>query len=291
MNSAILHSLTLAVYIGGAVAVAVLLIVAVNSLRRARTGSYYVVREEARSRGLRLLGIALVLIPVTLGLGAAANSLARATPPVTATATRRPTAVVVQPSPSPPPGQTPHTAIPELPTETPTPRPTATPLPVPTATASPTRIPPTDLPPTLLTPLPSAVPAAENAGFGPIQFGSGYVNFQLTGVADVFPLDTPIIHATFLVRNLNRNATWTAAWYLEGKYVAGDPLLWTASPNTVGHVYCGAPCYGSSGGYKPGKWELRLYIEDRLLQKATFTILNVTSTPTATLPPTGTVEP
>lgn len=277
MSPAIFHSLALAVYIVGAVAVVVLLIVSLNLLQRARTGAYYVVREEARSRGLRSLGIAVLLIPVTLGLGIWVDSLARPSPQVMPTATSRPTMVVIQPSPT-------HTLVPPSPTEVPSPRPTATPLPVPTETPSPTRIPPTDLPPTLLTPLPLAVPAAENASFGPIQFGSDYVNFQLTGIGDVFLLDTSVVHATFLVRNLNRNATWTAAWYRDGKYIAGDPLLWTASPNTVGHVF-----YGPHGGYKPGKWELRLYIEDRLLQKAMFTILNATSTPTATPPPTGTV--
>jgi hypothetical protein len=135
------------------------------------------------------------------------------------------------------------------------------------------------LPPTLLTPVASAVPAAENASFGPIQFGSGYIKTtaQLTGIADSFPRDTPIVYATFLVRNLNRNAVWTAAWYLDGKYVNGDPLLWTALPNMVGYAYFGPP-----GGFRPGKWELRLYIEDRLQSKATFTILNATSTPTIT---------
>jgi hypothetical protein len=280
MNPAIFHSLALAVYVIGAVAVVVLLIIAINFLRQARGGLYYVVREEARSRGLRLLAVAVALIPVTLGLGAYVNHLAVSfTPVAKVTSTPMPTVTPVRPTPT-------HTHTPELPTETPLPHPTATPLPVPTATPSPTRIPPTDLPPTLLTPIPSAVPAVETASFGPIQFGAAYVNYQLTGIRDVFPLNTPIVHATFLVRNMNRNAVWTAAWYRDGKYVAGDPLLWTALPNTVGHVFFGPP-----GGYKQGKWELRLYIEDRLMQKSMFTILTVTATPTATPPPTGTVEP
>ena len=87
MNPAIFQYLALAVYIVGAVAAVVLLIVAVNSLQRARTGAYYVVREEARSRGWRLLGLALALVPVTVGLGALLNSFARPVPQVQATAT------------------------------------------------------------------------------------------------------------------------------------------------------------------------------------------------------------
>ena len=282
ISPAIFHYIAIAARVIGAVVVAVLLMIAVNYLRQARTGAYYVQREEARGRGLRLLGVAGLSALVLFGLAALSDSwgarpanVARAT--VTPSST--PTVVTAEPT---------ATSTPEEPTGTPVPRPTATQLPVPTATPSPTRIPPTDLPSTLLTPVPLAEPAAGNSTFGPVQFGAGYVNFQMTGVTSIFPLDVPIVHATFLVRNMNRNAVWTAAWYRDGKYVAGDPLLWTALPNTIGHVF-----YGPPGGYKPGKWELRLYIEDRLQQKASFTILNATSTPTVTATPvmTPTREP
>jgi len=277
ISPAILHYIAVAARVIGAVVVVVLLIIAVKNLRQARTGAYYVQREEARSRGLRLLGVTLLSALVLFGLAALSDFLgARPANVAKATVTPNPTPTVVTPEPT-------ATSTPEEPTGTLVPRPTATQLPVPTATPSPTRIPPTDLPPTLLTPVPLAEPAAENANFGPVQFGAGYVNFQLTGVTNIFPLDVPIVHATFLVRNLNRNAVWAAAWYRDGKYVAGDPLVWTALPNTIGHVF-----YGPPGGYKPGKWELRLYIEDRLQQKAAFTILNATATPTITPTPTVT---
>ena len=278
MSPALIHSLATVVRVVGAVTVVVLVIVAVTSLRLARSGSYYVMREEARKRGLRLILAATFMIPVALGLAAYVDHTAEYSVPV-ARATETPMPTATRPRPT-----TAHTS--EPPTSTPLPRPTATPLPIPTATASPTRIPPTDLPPTLLTPIPSAVPAAENASFGPIQLGSGYIRetSQLTGISNVFPLDTPVIHATFLVRNLNRNAVWAAAWYHDGKYVAVDPLLWTDLHNIVGHAFFGRP-----GGYRPGKWELRLYIEDRLQGKATFTVLNVTSTPTITPTPLPTL--
>ena len=281
MNSATLHLLASAVRLVGAAAVITLIVIAIRALREARSGLYYVVRETARSRGLRLILVALLVVPVTLGMAAyvdyAAGGLTvlvRVTVTPTFTRTAQPVQPTVTATPEPP----------EPPTDTPQPRPTATSLPVPTATASPTRIPPTDLPPTLLTPIPSAVAAAESANFGPIQLGASYINYQLGAVANSFPLDTPIVYATFLVRNLNRNATWTAAWYREGKYVSGDPRLWTGAPNTVGYTFYGAP-----GGFRPGRWELRLYIEDRLQSKAAFTILAATSTPTSTPTITPTV--
>jgi len=274
MSPPIFHYVALAARVIGAGMVIALLIIAVNYLRQARTGAYYVQREEARGRGLRLIAVAALSALVLFGLAALSDYLGvrpRQVARATVTPSPLPTLTAVRAT---------ETATPAEPTDTPSPRPTATQLPVPTATPSPTRIPPTDLPPTLLTPVPLAEPAAENASFGPVQFGSGYVNFQLIGINNIFPLDVPIVHATFLVRNMNHNAVWTAAWYRDGKYVAGDPLVWTALPNTIGHVF-----YGPPGGYKPGKWELRLYIEDRLQQKAAFTILNATATPTITPTP------
>jgi hypothetical protein len=271
MNPPSLHLLASAMRLVGAAAVVILIVIAIRALQEARSGLYYVVREKARSRGLRSMLLALVVVPVTLGTAAYVDHVAGSSVAlvrVTATPTFTHTAQPASPT---------VTHTPEPPTDTPQPRPTTTPLPVPTATSSRTRIPPTDLPPTLLTPIPSAVPADENASFGPLQFGACYVNYQLCAIADSFPLDTPIVYATFLVRNLNRNATWTAAWYRDGKYVDGVPRLWTSAPNIVGYTFFGPP-----GGFRPGKWELRLYIEDRLQSKAAFTIVNATSTPTIT---------
>ncbi len=272
MGPALLHTLALATRILGVVIVVLLGAISIDLFRQARRGSYYVVREQARARALRLAGLSILGIVITFGLSFYIDYLAgRFVSVARVTATPTPTSLPLRPT---------ITPSPEAPTGTASPRPTTTPLPVPTASPTPTRIPPTDLPPTLLTPLPSAVPAVPNASFGPIQFGSAFVSFQLAGISSIFPRDTPIIHATFLVRNMNRDAAWTAAWYKDGKYVAGDPLLWNFLPNTVGHVY-----YGQPGGFKPGQWELRLYIEDRLQSKGTFTILNATSTPTITPTP------
>jgi len=283
MNPSILRMVSTGLRLAGAAGALVLVILAIVYLRRARSGLYYVVREESRTRGLRLLLVAVLVLPVTLGPAAYVDRLARQMPTLVAAAVlaSTPTQAVKAPTISPLPTAT---ATLEPPTETPTPRPTVTPLP--TATATSTRIPPTDLPPTLLTPLPSAVPAAEDASFGPIQLGAGFVNRQLDERGVVFPLDVKTVHATFQVRNMNRNAPWTAAWYREGKYVAGDPLLWDSTANITGHVF-----YGPSGGFLPGRWELRLYIEDRLQNKAVFTIVNATSTPSPTPAPTITATP
>ena len=69
MNSATLHLLASAVRLVGAAAVIILIVIAIRALREARSGLYYVVREKARSRGLRLMLVALLVVPVTLGIG------------------------------------------------------------------------------------------------------------------------------------------------------------------------------------------------------------------------------
>lgn len=75
-----------------------------------------------------------------------------------------------------------------------------------------------------------------------------------------------------------RNSMWLAAWYRDGKYVAGDPLLWDGPANGVGIAFYAEP------GRQAGRWELRLYIEDRLQSTGTFTVSVPAATPT---PPPG----
>jgi hypothetical protein len=87
----------------------------------------------------------------------------------------------------------------------------------------------------------------------------------------------PKICAYFSVRNLLRNTAWTAAWYVDGQYDAGDPLLWDGPANGIGIAFYGEP------GRQPGRWELRLYIEDRLQSTGTFTVSLPAAAPTPTV--------
>ena len=100
MNPALLHSLAIMARVLGVVTVIVLLVVAIVSLRQARSGAYYVVREEARKRGLRSILIAALVIPATVGLGAYVDYLA-IQPVSSASATETPTATATRVRPEP----------------------------------------------------------------------------------------------------------------------------------------------------------------------------------------------
>jgi len=243
-----------------------------RAFRTMRTGLYYVVREEARKRGLRLTAVAVLILVagITLGVYARVISL-------------RPRINLPVPSNTP-------TVAAQLPTDTPSPTTepslTFTPSPPPlppteTPTPTPTHIPPELLPPPLrtLTPLPSAVTASPNTQFGPITFGAGPqegkcpANPPGSSISE-FETGTPKICAYFLVYNMAHNTLWTAAWYKNDKYIAGDPLPWDDFANGIGIAFYNEP------GRQPGRWELRLYIEDRLQSSSVFTVSVPAATPT-----------
>lgn len=246
---------------------------AVRAFQLARTGPYYVIRQQARRRGFGLIGVAAAILVGGIAWGLYLPTL-------------RPQPALSTPTPVPSPTWTVQipTATPS-PTSSPTLTPSVTPAPptaTSTATSTPTRAP--DLPPPLLTltPLPSIVPAAANAGFGSITFTAGPPEKCPPSPAgpgrSEFQVGIPKICAYFQVRNMLRNSMWLAAWYRDGKYVAGDPLLWDGPANGVGIAFYAEP------GRQAGRWELRLYIEDRLQSTGTFTVSVPAATPT---PPPG----
>ncbi len=254
----------LAPWILGLIALGFLLIarLVIRDLIIMRSGHYYVVREDARKRALRSAGLAALVLVAGVSFGLYARALSQrpristsipgSTPTISA---HRPTATPTftnMPSPTlvPSPSSRPSTTTPVL---TPTPS--------------------VELPPPLLTvtSLPSAVPALPNARLGAITFAAGAKEVKCpappSGAGQTeFEAGTPKICAYFLVYNMARNTMWTAVWYKEGKYVAGDPLLWTDAPDGVGVAFYAEP------GRQPGRWELRLYIEGRLQSIGAFIV-------------------
>lgn len=242
---------------------------AVRAFRLARSGPYYVIRQQARRRGFGLIGVAAAILVGGIALGLCSLANKQRLPVSTPLPVPSPTWTVQLPTAT------------SLPTSSPTPTSSATPAP-PTATAtatpSPTRSP--DLPPPLLTltPLPSIVPSATNASFGSITFTAGPSEKcppRLTGPASSeFLVGVPKICAYFQVYNMIRNSMWMAAWYKDGKYIAGEPLLWDGPASGLGIAFYAEP------GRQAGRWELRLYIEDRLQSTGTFTVSVPAVTPT-----------
>jgi len=120
--------------------------------------------------------------------------------------------------------------------------------------------------------IPQAVPAPPSARF---------FDLALTDACDergrpiriptppptTFPAGTERICGRFRVENMPAGAAWTAAWYREGELEDSTTLLWDGRPNQPGYIYNTRP-----NGFPPGRWEVRLYIEDRLQIRLAFEV-------------------
>jgi hypothetical protein len=231
-----------------------------RAFKTSRTGMYYAIREQARARGFRLGAVAVLILLIGIAFGLCSLAMSRRVRVSPTALTPSATPLTVSASP---------TVVP-TPTATPSPAPSSTPPP-PSDTPTLTPIPRSELPPTILTPLPSAAAAHPNTQLGPITFGLPAADktcspTQAGPLTTQFEVGISRICAYFPVRNMKRNTPWTAAWYRNGEYVDGSTLLWDAPANVTGTAFYATP------GRQPGRWELRLYVEDRLYSTGVFTV-------------------
>ena len=233
--------------------------------RRARLAAYYVIREQARKRGL----IALTIAMITLVLGLLLLYLTPRLAPA--------------PHPAPMPSLTPL-VVPAV-TQTPSPvatfPPTASPTPVPSPSATSTRratatppfpspMPtrPYTLPETALTPQPGATPAGESARITFLTLALGEENDQPVEPGSEFAPGDHRVYLFFEYQGMTRGVVWTYGWYREGDYLAGDTRLWTLGESGTTYLYFKPPA-----GYAPGIYEVRVWIEDRFQGVAQFRIV------------------
>ena len=231
----------------------------ISQLIRARRAPYYALRREAFRRAKRWILVALVLQASAALLLFAALYLPAfmpaPPPPVTATAT---------PAPSPTPRPT------RTPTPTPTRRPTATPPFIPT----PTEIVP--LPESALSPLPSAVPAGEDARIAVITLAAGEdAAGEPVDPGSEFPPGDHRVYLFFTYEGMKNGIKTTFAWYKGEELLdfCSDTWLWgLAEGRDWGEqgrslYYCKPP-----GGWEPGTYEIRVFIETQLQGIAQFAI-------------------
>ena len=227
---------------------------AISQFIKARRAPYYAARREALRQAMRWVLAALVLQALAVALLIVPPRLAvfvsTPTPVPTATPTLTPTL-----TPTPRPTRTP--------TVTPTRRPTATPPSIPTPT------PAIPLPEPALSPLPSAVPAGEDA----------LITF-ITLAADKDDSDEPVEpgaefppgdHRVYLFvsyEGLADGVAWTLAIYCEEEFLDVSTQLWERGEEGKTYFY-----YKPPEGYEPGNYEMRVFVEDRLQGVAQFVIV------------------
>ena len=234
----------------------------IPSLNKARRARYYALRREALRQALRLmlamlvmLVLAGVLLIVPPRLAAVLPTAPTATPMATLVATPAPTA-------TPPPTRTPTT--------TPTPRPTATAPFVPTAT------PEVPLPDSALTPLPSSVPAGEDAR---IQVMALALQADGRGLpvnpGHEFPVGRHRVHLFFQYEGMKDGIATTFAWYKEGEFIewCSDTWAWgLVEGRDWGERGLTWFACDPTGDWEAGRYEIRVFIETRLQGVAQFEI-------------------
>ncbi len=123
------------------------------------------------------------------------------------------------------------------------------------------------MPDTARSPLPGAVPARPDARIVLETFALGEENGRPVQPGDQFTAGDFRVYAFIRYEGMSRGATWTYGWYREGEYLDGNTCLWWTRlpdcPYMVGENGLTFLYYRRPGGYDPGTYEVRIWIEDR----------------------------
>lgn len=233
--------------------------ISVLKFRHARTAPYYFMREAARRSGIRWLLLAVAALILNGSVGYLQQRWRAVNLPdgeVTTTAR----VAVDSPTATFPPSPT------VAPLPSPTPSPTAPP-PTATATPAPTPTPFYPMPDTARSPLPGAVPARPDARITLETFALGEEGGRPVQAGTEFAAGDFRVYAFIRYEGMSQGATWTYGWYREGEYLDGNTCLWWVRlpdcPYMVGEQGVTFLYYRRPGGYDPGTYEVRIWIEDR----------------------------
>jgi hypothetical protein len=229
----------------------------VSQLIKARRAPYFAMRQSAFRRGWHWLLVALVLVVVAIDLLVVPPRLA-----VFLVQPEEPVLDTLTPTPAPIITATRTLAPTRTPTTTPTRRPTATPPFIPTLT------PEVPLPDSALTPLPSEVPAGDDANITIITLAAARDDAgQPVDPGTEFPPYIPRVHLFIHYEGMRNGIPWTFAIYREGDLLDSVTQLWEWWTEGKTDLYHEPP-----GGYAPGIYEMRVFIGDRLQGVAQFVV-------------------
>jgi hypothetical protein len=228
---------------GTIIAIIILLIFYYQS----KKAPFFFLREVAEARVRYAFWSAVALLGITLLL---LSSPTRSTPSPTsalAQATDTPTLSSPLSTPVPVPQVQAETVPPELtPTWTPTLQPssTSTPSPVPTGEA------------------------VQGASFSDLVLAAGITSdSKPLNPADTFSVGGKPVYLFFHYEGMSDNITWTQSWYRDSMELYKESTRWQWGLAGRAWIF-----FAPMGGYTPGEYEVRLYIEDVLQQAARFTV-------------------
>jgi hypothetical protein len=82
-----------------------------------------------------------------------------------------------------------------------------------------------------------------------------------------FPRDIPRVHLFICYEGMRNGIAWTFAIYREGEFLDGGTQLWEWGIEGKTDLY-----YEPPGGYAPGVYEMRVFVEGQLQGIAQFVI-------------------
>jgi hypothetical protein len=230
-----------------AAATMVSLVVLAIYYRQSRRASFFFMREVAARRTryafwgfLALLGVTLTLLFTPPREGRPADNSAAALPTATP-------ATAASPSPA--------AALPSTPTPTPSlPRPELSPQARPSPSPTPS-------------PVPTTGPV-EGASFSNAILARGITkNNGPLGPADTFPAGGEPVYLFFHYQGMGKRPRWTQVWLRGTTELFRETTPWEWGEDGTAWLF-----FTAEGGYTPGEYEVRLYIEDNLQLSARFRV-------------------
>lgn len=255
--------LTAAIIIG--VAALITLILGINHLSKGRKIPFFGKRHNRIQRGWRLIIIAIILIP-------AGWVVLNFSEPV----------VYRFISPSPTVTQTP--TITNTPSITITPSITLTP----TITDTPSITSTPSLPGEVENEFESEVTPNPDTVFSPIVFSQRITeDWQPIDPSDEFEIPVGRLIGSFTYNNMEIGAQWSALWYWEGELVHFQTQPWQNGTGGYGFTSWDPP----SDQWRPGSYEVQLFVGTQWKISGFFTVTGEVATPTSTASPTLTASP
>ncbi len=107
----------------------------------------------------------------------------------------------------------------------------------------------------------------DNAEYGSITFAAGIANGKdAIEPSTPFPQSITQIVAIYSYK-LDANSKWSEEWYLNGQIYSKYGGIWNGDTEGIAKSWMSA-----IRGLPPGRWELKSYVENTLVQSGTFTI-------------------
>lgn len=114
-------------------------------------------------------------------------------------------------------------------------------------------------------------PTAVKPSFGPVEFGLGIVeDGQVVRGGSVYPEGIFKVYAAFAHQGMSPGVDWRREWYFNDQLLASVDATEHWAGTSQGNSWLSM---FHEDGLRPGKWELRLYIGDQLVQRAAFQVV------------------